>query len=61
MELFKLLPFFGPLFGFAIGWLFVRHTNLRNAAQESNDLACTRSNHVPSTSVCSLFDFPITG
>ena len=27
MVLFKLLPFFGPLFGFAIGWLLVRHPN----------------------------------
>ena len=27
MELFKLLPFFGPLFGFAIGWLLVRHSS----------------------------------
>ena len=28
MVLFKLLPFFGPLLGFSIGWLFVRHPNL---------------------------------
>lgn len=27
MRLFKLLPFFGPLFGFFIAWLFVRHPN----------------------------------
>ena len=27
MVLFKLLPFFGPLFGFAIGWFLVRHAN----------------------------------
>ena len=25
--LFKLLPFFGPLFGISIGWFFVRHPN----------------------------------
>ena len=27
MVLFKLLPFFGPLLGFSISWLFVRHPN----------------------------------
>ena len=27
MVLFKLLPFFGPLLGFSIGWFFVRHPN----------------------------------
>ena len=27
MVLLKSLPFFGPLLGFAITWLFVRHPN----------------------------------
>ena len=27
MVLFKLLPFFGPLFGFATGWFLVRHSD----------------------------------
>ena len=27
MEWLKLLPFFGPLLGFAIVWIFVRHLN----------------------------------
>ena len=38
MELFKLLLFFGPLFGFAIGWLLVRHTNLETRRKRATIL-----------------------
>lgn len=38
MVLFKLLPFFGPLFGFAIGWFFVRHTNLETRRKRATIL-----------------------
>ena len=38
MELFKLLPFFGPLFGFAIAWIFVRHTNLETRRKRATIL-----------------------
>ncbi len=38
MEFFKLLPFFGPLFGFAIAWLFMRHTNLETRRKRATIL-----------------------
>ena len=38
MVSFKLLPFFGPLFGFAIAWLFVRHPNLETRRKRATIL-----------------------
>lgn len=38
MVLFKLLPFFGPLFGFAIGWFLVRHPNLETRRKRATIL-----------------------
>ena len=38
MGLFKLLPFFGPLFGFFIAWLFVRHPNFETRRKSAKIL-----------------------
>ncbi len=38
MVLFKLLPFFGPLFGIAIAWLFVRHPNFKTRRKRAQIL-----------------------
>ena len=38
MVLFKLLPFFGPLFGFFIAWLLVRHLDLETRRQRAKIL-----------------------
>lgn len=38
MVSFKLLPFFGPLFGFAIGWFLVRHPNLETRRKRATIL-----------------------
>jgi hypothetical protein len=38
MVSFKLLPFLGPLFGFAIAWFFVRHTNLETRRKRATIL-----------------------
>ena len=38
MDLFKLLPFFGPLLSFAIAWRFVRHPNLETRRKRATIL-----------------------
>ncbi len=38
MVLLKLLPFFGPLFGFFIAWLFVRHPNFETRRKRAQIL-----------------------
>ena len=38
MEFFKLLPFFGPFFGFVIAWRFVRHPNLETRRKRATIL-----------------------